>query len=351
MGEDFEYDQNRYLRVSAVDVLKTSYKLNDGLFKYIFGRAQCKNILKAFLNSVFDGTRQIEDLTYSDRERSPAQGQKGSRFDVIAVGQDGKTFHVEVQTNFEKFFFERCVHYASSSYVEQLASGRTYNTLNPVFLVGLMDFACFDDGRDEYSWYRLIEERTRKPGPDTIELHLFELPKFRNSKRRLTRKIDYWLSYLTSTKKGSDPEMQKLTKYEPEIGDAISMEKDFFADTQLRLHYIREELDRLHTEQERERREREFRETLEALKADKEAAEADAKAAKADAKAAKADAKAAKADAKIVAKVAKAEGIEEGREEGKIKVAQNLLKTGMDLENIAMLSELPVEKIRELERP
>lgn len=152
MGEDFEYDQNRYLRVSAVDVLKTSYKLNDGLFKYIFGRAQCKNILKAFFNSVFDGTRQIEDLTYSDRERSPAQGQKGSRFDVIAVGQDGKTFHVEVQTNFEKFFFERCVHYASSSYVEQLASGRTYNTLNPVFLVGLIDFACFDDGRDEYSW-------------------------------------------------------------------------------------------------------------------------------------------------------------------------------------------------------
>lgn len=325
MGEDFEYDQNRYLRVSAVDVLRTSYKLNDGLFKYIFGRAQCKNILKAFLNSVFDGTRQIEDLTYSDRERSPAQGQKGSRFDVIAVGQDGKTFHVEVQTNFEKFFFERCVHYASSSYVEQLASGRTYNTLNPVFLVGLMDFACFDDGRDEYSWYRLIEERTRKPGPDTIELHLFELPKFRNSKRRLTRKIDYWLSYLTSTKKGSDPEMQKLTKYEPEIGDAISMEKDFFADTQLRLHYIREELDRLHTEQERERREREQLE----IGWEKGIAEGMEKGMKKGMK----------------------KGLEKGLEKGKIKVAQNLLKTGMDLENIAMLSELPVEKIRELERP
>ena len=325
MGEDFEYDQNRYLRVSAVDVLRTSYKLNDGLFKYIFGRAQCKNILKAFLNSVFDGTRQIEDLTYSDRERSPAQGQKGSRFDVIAVGQDGKTFHVEVQTNFEKFFFERCVHYASSSYVEQLASGRTYNTLNPVFLVGLIDFACFDDGRDEYSWYRLIEERTRKPGPDTIELHLFELPKFRNSKRRLTRKIDYWLSYLTSTKKGSDPEMQKLTKYEPEIGDAISMEKDFFADTQLRLHYIREELDRLHTEQERERREREQLE----IGWEKGIAEGMEKGMKKGMK----------------------KGLEKGLEKGKIKVAQNLLKTGMDLENIAMLSELPVEKIRELERP
>lgn len=325
MGEDFEYDQNRYLRVSAVDVLRTSYKLNDGLFKYIFGRAQCKNILKAFLNSVFDGTRQIEDLTYNDRERSPAQGQKGSRFDVIAVGQDGKTFHVEVQTNFEKFFFERCVHYASSSYVEQLASGRTYNTLNPVFLVGLMDFACFDDGRDEYSWYRLIEERTRKPGPDTIELHLFELPKFRNSKRRLTRKIDYWLSYLTSTKKGSDPEMQKLTKYEPEIGDAISMEKDFFADTQLRLHYIREELDRLHTEQERERREREQLE----IGWEKGIAEGMEKGMKKGMK----------------------KGLEKGLEKGKIKVAQNLLKTGMDLENIAMLSELPVEKIRELERP
>lgn len=325
MGEDFEYDQNRYLRVSAVDVLRTSYKLNDGLFKYIFGRAQCKNILKAFLNSVFDGTRQIEDLTYSNRERSPAQGQKGSRFDVIAVGQDGKTFHVEVQTNFEKFFFERCVHYASSSYVEQLASGRTYNTLNPVFLVGLMDFACFDDGRDEYSWYRLIEERTRKPGPDTIELHLFELPKFRNSKRRLTRKIDYWLSYLTSTKKGSDPEMQKLTKYEPEIGDAISMEKDFFADTQLRLHYIREELDRLHTEQERERREREQLE----IGWEKGIAEGMEKGMKKGMK----------------------KGLEKGLEKGKIKVAQNLLKTGMDHENIAMLSELPVEKIRELERP
>ena len=100
---------------------------------------------------------------------------------------------------------------------------------------------------------------------------------------------------------------------------------EFFSAIQERLHRKREELDRLHTEQERERREREQLE----IGLEKGIAEGMEKGMKKGMK----------------------KGLEKGLEKGKIKVAQNLLKTGMDLENIAMLSELPVEKIRELERP
>lgn len=311
LKEDFEHAKTRRLQVPEADAIERAYKLNDHLFKYIFGRKQCKNILKAFLNSIFDESRQIEDLYYIDRERSTSNEQKGARFDVCATGKDGKIFHVEVQTTPDSYFFQRCVYYSSSSYSEQLYKGKAYSALCPVYLISLMDFICFNDGRDEYSHYRFVEEISGKPGPDTIELYMFELPKFKNSERKLSRALDKWLTYLSSTKKGSDPEMQQLAASEPAIAEAIEMEEAYFADRRRRRSYIIAELDRISAEEQRKLIEKELREAREAAKT-----------------------------ADRAAKTAK--------EEGKIEMALNLLKSGVDVNVVAQAAGLPVENIKEL---
>jgi predicted transposase/invertase (TIGR01784 family) len=48
---------------------------------------------------------------------------------------------------------------------------------------------------------------------------------------------------------------------------------------------------------------------------------------------------------------AKAEGREEGRIEGKLEMAKNFLLMGLDAEAVAKAAALPVEKIRELQKP
>ncbi|AEF84669.1 hypothetical protein TREPR_3179 [Treponema primitia ZAS-2] len=45
------------------------------------------------------------------------------------------------------------------------------------------------------------------------------------------------------------------------------------------------------------------------------------------------------------------EWLERGREQGAIKIAQNLLKEGMSVEKTAKIAELPVEKVRSLKLP
>ncbi len=43
-------------------------------------------------------------------------------------------------------------------------------------------------------------------------------------------------------------------------------------------------------------------------------------------------------------------GREEGIKEGKIKIAENLLKMGLDVEKIAIAAELTVEEVEEIKK-
>ena len=286
-------------------------RLNDALFKFLFAREANKAALISFLNSILDDSRQIVDLHYTDRELSPVGGRKAPRFDVRAEDASGKIFHVEVQTSHGSGFFQRCAFYAALSYTDQVRAGDAYEAvLCPVVLVALMDFNCFKNNDQVYSWYRQTNVRTGEPAPETMEFHMFELPKLENSKDKIALKLWRWLRYLTSTNDADNPEIRELTKEDPAMEQTLTFEKEFFMTPSERYRYLRNEADR------------KFDTFNERSLIAKATAEGEAK-----------------GEAKGMAK-GMAKGKAEGIAEGQLKMARNLLTLGLSPEMIMKASGL-----------
>ena len=77
-------------------------RLNDYLFKRVFGAPDGAEVLAGFLNAVLDppAGKRIADLTYLDRELDPDhQDGKASRLDLLVRTQAGTRYNVEVQVS------------------------------------------------------------------------------------------------------------------------------------------------------------------------------------------------------------------------------------------------------------
>lgn len=219
-------------------------RLNDALFKFIFARKEHKHILIAFLNSILDDSKQIEDLTYIDRESSPRfEGGKGCRFDVRAKAKDGRIFHVEVQKSDDVNFFERSLFYACDSYANPLKAGMGYDKLAPVIFIGLLGYEQFE-GNNVHSHYMLMETRRHNIGTDALEFHFFELTKLQRDESIAGEKFLDWLKYMASIKRGGDAQMQQLAQNDEMIAEALKVEEYFKIDPETRFRYMQSELEK-----------------------------------------------------------------------------------------------------------
>jgi len=75
-------------------------RLNDYVFKRIFGVEENKDILIDFLNSIIltDINGPLTDIELEDRELDPEFfGDKASRLDILATAQNGTRINIEVQ--------------------------------------------------------------------------------------------------------------------------------------------------------------------------------------------------------------------------------------------------------------
>ena len=88
-------------------------------------------------------------------------------------------FHIEVQTVREKFFMKRSFYYAAVDYTGQLERGMSYEKLEPVIFIGLMNFTLFGDVRHPEKWYSLhkfLDTETHECSLNAVEFHMVELP-------------------------------------------------------------------------------------------------------------------------------------------------------------------------------
>ena len=295
----------------------TLYRLNDAFFKFLVGKGGGEEVLKVFLNSVMDDTRQITSLDYLDRERSPAFGGKATRFDLRVKDVQGRIYHMEVQACVEQSFYQRCVQYAASSYAEQAKRGGNPSELCPVILIALMDFNCFPvkAAPEMYHWFSMMDRETHWPAPETIEVHTFELPKLRNSDTLKDKKYYTWIEYFASPLKGSDPRMQTLIDANPALQLAVDREKEFFEDPDLRRAYQQEELRRWNMLKTLESR---YDEGITIGEARGEAR-------------------------------GRAQGRAEGKAEGRADMVLKMLNAGMDIYDISSISGFTPEQIRALQ--
>lgn len=219
------------------------FRLDDKLFKFIFGREEHKSLALDLVNSVVfpDGQDSFTGLTFQDRELSPDRDDgKGCRLDFVAEMNDGSLVNVEVQVKDRGDYPRRSLYYLTTLHASQLCEGGLYLNLKRTISIHFVNFALFPGERFRRYFCLCDEETGEKFSEDLVLLYL-ELPKYasrlrekREAKKPMNR-LEYWLAYLAGLEGRKMPETMRS---DPLIDEALNLERLFFQDRKERIQYI-----------------------------------------------------------------------------------------------------------------
>src|SRR4051812_46506399 len=157
----------------------------DFAFKRIFGSEDHKDVLVAFLNTMLDldAAHRIVAVELLPPEQRPLVAElKLSIVDVKCTDADGVTYVVEMQVLQVEGFEKRVVYNVAKAYVNQIARGEGYPSLNDVVGITICDFVLWPDTEGRrlpmLSRWRMTEQQTGAKDLGQIQLVFLELPKY-----------------------------------------------------------------------------------------------------------------------------------------------------------------------------
>ena len=206
-------------------------RMNDAFAKYIFANEARKILTLDFINSFFEfeGTAQITDFSFSDRELDPDRKRgKGVVLDVVGESSDGTLVNVEIQLQQFDDMDRRTLYYWSQLYTHRLLSGEDYDNLNRTVTINILDYRLFLDETWQYyhSCFAVLNTRNVEHAlTKDLEIHFVELPKLTRSDKKSTRHLERWLRYLSP--KTTMEERRQLAMEDANIHTAMEAEKEF----------------------------------------------------------------------------------------------------------------------------
>ncbi|WP_053956565.1 Rpn family recombination-promoting nuclease/putative transposase [Inediibacterium massiliense] len=272
----------------------------DFAFKLLFGDPKNMDLLKALLIAILKvPSNEFEDLKIINNElpREFAEDKKGI-LDVRGKTKNGKEIDIEIQVLATKYMAERTAYYWSKMYTNQIKSGDTYDKLKKCITINIIDFECIPLDKIHTS-YHIIEDETGYRLTDVLEIHYLELPKLenRNIIKDENEAITQWMEFIDTQ---SREVMEMLSRKNKDIKKAYDILQVISKDEKARMAY--------------EAREAEIHDQMTRIK------------------------------------VAREEGIEKGRQEGKVELVKNLLLVGVDIEKIIKASGFTKEDIENIKR-
>ena len=175
---------------------------HDLVFKKVFGHA---NLLQSFLNALLPLSSPIESLEYLPAEMVPEiPVLKHSIVDVRCRDQNGRQFIVEMQMLWTNSFKSRVLFNASKAFVCQLDKTQTYESLEPVFSLNLVNQSFEKDTAEFYHHYAIVHLEDSGKRLQGLEFVFVELPKFQPEKILDKPMADLWLRFLTEIEDESE---------------------------------------------------------------------------------------------------------------------------------------------------
>jgi predicted transposase/invertase (TIGR01784 family) len=176
-------------------------------FKRLFGEEPNKDLLLDFLNELLKKEQgQITELTYLKNENlSTTELNRKAIFDLYCTNDKGEKFIVELQKTKQKFFRDRTVYYSTFPIRDQAIIGSEWNfELKKVYTIAILDFV-FDEDENQPEKLRydvkLTDIQTKKIFYDKLTFIYLEMPKFSKSAEELETKFDKWLYVLKNLHK------------------------------------------------------------------------------------------------------------------------------------------------------
>ena len=281
--------------------------LNDDVFKLVFGQESTKDVMIEFLNRVIS-ERTIVDVEYMDKEMHPEEiDKKGSVYDLLCKTDDGTRVIVELQKRKQDWYAERTLYYSMHQILKQVDAGDSNYNLWPVYIISILDFTMEQnkDISDVKTVYRLLEESNHRILTDRVTYIFIELPKFLKSAEDLDGDVLEGMYFCLKN--------MTTINYRPLVLTHGVFDKIFRLTEFLKM------------DEETRKRIKKSMTTERDLKNQFAYARKEGFA------------------------VGREEGRAEGREEGRAEVAKRMLAHGMEIEQIAEITQLSIDKIKSLQ--
>ena len=149
--------------------------LTDFGFKRVFGSQNRANLLRRFLNALFEGEFQIESIVFRDKELIPLH-EEGKKiiYDIYCKTDSGHNFILEMQQEESEYFPDRIIFYMSRAMVDQGLKGGSYE-LEPVYCIVLTDFNINYMSRLLVHDITLMDRKTHEQYSDKVRLMFISL--------------------------------------------------------------------------------------------------------------------------------------------------------------------------------
>jgi len=270
-------------------------------FKRLFGEDPNKDLLLDFLNELLEKEQgKITELTYLKNENlATTELNRKAVFDLYCTNEKGEKFIVEIQKTKQKFFKDRTVYYSTFPIREQAVIGSDWNfELKKVYTIAILDFV-FDEDKNQMDKFRydvkLSDIETKQVFYDKLTFIYLEMPKFNKKAEELETRFEKWLFILKN--------LHKLDRIPAELKENIFLK--LFETAEISKFSQQEYQD--------------YEDSLKYYR-----------------------------DIKNSLDTAKEEGEIKGRIEGKIEIAMQMLKKGIEISLISELTGLTEQEIRNL---
>ena len=281
-------------------------------FKRLFGSEFNKELLISFLNAMFHGEQNVQDVTYLNSEQlGDRVDARRAIFDVYCENDKGEKFIVEMQNVYQEFFKDRTIYYSTFPIREQAPKESDWNfCLKKVYVVALLNYKMSDeafDSTDTIHTIALMDTKTNKVFNAKLMFKYVEVGRFDKTDEELTSLSDKWMYVLKNLSRLDNRPSSLREKIFTKLFDAAAIAR--FSPNELR---------------EYEDSLKAYRDIKNSLDTAKEEGRAEGR------------------------EEGRAEGREEGRAEGIAMVAKMMYAKGIDVDVIASMTGMAIDKIKAL---
>lgn len=216
---------------------------NDYVFKRIFGQKKNSDILKDLLQAILPNwnIKNVEPRQEVQLETDFIT-DKVCRLDILATLDDGTKVDIEMQMRNYNDIEARSLFYTTREYHQSLENGQDYIEIPKSIGIWISNFNVFSDEGPFHEIVRLRRDYENQIFTDKIEMHYLQLPKFKQKCKRISNKLEEWLTFI------SFENMEELKMIENEKVKKAEEELEYLSgdEAERRIAYLREtaEIDR-----------------------------------------------------------------------------------------------------------
>ena len=220
---------------------------NDYAFKRIFGTKKNQDILIHFINDMlgFSGNASIKSVDFLQTAQDPEiAAAKQSSVDVMCTDEVGRQYIVEMQVAKGHGFEKRAQYYAAKAYSRQMMEKDRYVNLKEIIFVAITNFVMFPDKVDYKSNHVILDKSTYSHDLRDFSFTFMELPKFNKSIDKLHGMVEKWAYFFKHAEETTEDELSQI------IGSDAVIKRAY--DELNRYSWTKEELNTYEQEEKRE---------------------------------------------------------------------------------------------------